>query len=59
MSNDDTKVRQQIEAGALRNAAAHLVTYCPDHGSADTCFIACQCPAAEELLDMAAKAVAS
>jgi hypothetical protein len=50
------RIRRQIEARALRTAAAHLVTYCPDHGSRDTCFMSCQCLGADELRRMATEA---
>jgi hypothetical protein len=40
-------------AEVLREAAAELIAFCPDHGNRDTSFIACQCPAAEDLLSKA------
>lgn len=34
---------------ALREAADDLVAFCPDHGSRDTSFMDCHCPAAGEI----------
>lgn len=36
------------EAG-MREAAAMLRAYCPDHGTAETSFMSCHCPAADEI----------
>lgn len=38
-----------IREATLRQAAHDLTAHCPDHGTADTCFIACQCLAADDL----------
>ncbi|MFI6117446.1 hypothetical protein [Kitasatospora sp. NPDC051164] len=41
--------RDEARAAGMRDAAAMLRRYCPDHGDADTSFMACHCPAAHEI----------
>jgi len=43
----DTRTR------ALIDAAEALTTACPDHGTADTCLIRCQCDGANAIRRMA------
>ncbi|MFD5386321.1 hypothetical protein ACFWMG_15495 [Streptomyces sp. NPDC127074] len=44
-----------VRAEVLREAADELVAHCPDHGSVDTRFIACQCLAVDDLRRTASK----
>lgn len=41
--------RDQARADGMREAAAMLRRYCPDHGGLDEAFIGCHCPAAVEI----------
>jgi hypothetical protein len=45
-----------LVSAVLNEAADELKTACPDHGSSTTCFMRCQCDAADALRRMAREA---